>query len=68
MGFLVKCADIGYRHTRKEVMALVQSIARGKGIETTVSEGWWERFRQRHLGISLRIATPLSVARLMASD
>ena len=68
VGFLIKCARIGYPHTRKQVMALVQSIARGKGIETTVSEGWWEHFRQRHSGVSLRIAAALSVARLMASD
>ena len=68
VSFLIKCARIGYPHTRKQVMSLVQSIAKTKGIETTVSEGWWERFKRRHCEISLRIAAPLSVARVMASD
>ena len=58
----MKCVCIGYPHTRKQV---IQSIAREKGIETMVSQGWWDRFRQHHSEVSLRIATPLSVARLM---
>lgn len=50
-------------------MALVQAIVKEKGIETTVSsDGWWKRFKQRHSKISLRIAAPLSFARVMASD
>ena len=68
VSFLIKCARIGYPHTRKQVMALVQAIAKGKGIETTISDGWWERFKQRHSNITLRIAAPLSFARAMASD
>lgn len=39
-----------------------------KGINTVISEGWWERFKQRHSNISLRVAAPLSYARAMASD
>ena len=65
---LIKCARIGNPHTRKQVMALVQAIAEGKGIETTISDGWWERFKQRHSNITLRIAAPLSFSRAMASD
>ena len=68
VSLLIKCARIGYPHTRKQVMALVQAIAKGKGIETTISDGWWERFKQRHSNITLRIAAPLSFARAMASD
>ena len=68
VSFLIKCARIGYPHTRKQLMALVQAIAKGKGIETTISDGWWERFKQRHSNITLRIAAPLSFARAMASD
>ena len=45
VSFLVMCACIGYPHTRKQMMALVQVIVNEKGIETTVSDGWWERFQ-----------------------
>ena len=68
VSFLIKCARIGYPHTRKQVMALVQAIVKEKGIETTISDGWWERFKQRHPNLTLRIAAPLSFARAMASD
>ena len=68
VSFLIKCAGIGYPHTRKQIMALVQGITKAKGIETTISDGWWERFRQRHSEITLRVAAPLSFARAMASD
>ncbi len=68
VSFLVKCARIGYPHTRKQVMSLVQEIVNAKGIITTISDGWWERFKQRHPMITLRVAAPLSYARAMASD
>ena len=68
VSFLVKCARIGYPHTRKQVMSLVQSIVNGRGVKTTISDGWWERFRQRNPKITLRVAAPLSYARAMASD
>ena len=68
VSFLIKCARIGYPHTRKQIMALVQAIVKEKGIETTISDGWWERFKQRHPNLTLRIAAPLSFARAMASD
>ena len=48
VSFLLKCAHIGYPHTRKQVMTLVQEFVNDKGINTVISEGWWERFKQRH--------------------
>ena len=36
-------AKIGYAHTRKQIIALVQQIVESKGIETVVSSGGWER-------------------------
>ena len=68
VSFLVKCARIGYPHTRKQVMALVQEIVSEKGVCTIISEGWWQRFKQRHQNITLGIAAPFSYARAMASD
>ena len=66
--FLLEMAKIGYAHTRKQVIALVQQIVESKGISTVVSSGWWERYIKRHPQIALRVAVPLSMARAMASD
>ena len=66
--FLVEVAKIGYPHTKSQTLALVQQMVESKGIKTTVSNGWWERFIQRHSQLSLRAAVPLSLARAMATD
>ena len=66
--FLIRCARVGYPHTKKEVLAIVQRVVDGKGIECEVSNGWWERFCQRNPNVSLRSAVPLSLSRAMASD
>ena len=68
VSFLVQTARIGYPRTKKQVFALVQQIVDNKGIQTTITNGWWERFCQRHSNIALRSAVPLSYARAMATD
>jgi len=68
VNFLTKCAEIGYAHSLPQVLALVQQIVDHKGIATTVSYGWWQRFCQRNKGISLRTAASLSRVRAMATD
>ena len=62
VSFLVECAKIGYPHTRKQVIALVQEIINEKGIKSIISEGWWERFKSRHPLITLTVAAPLLYA------
>ena len=66
--FLMQSAKIGYPHTKKQVLLLVQQIITEKGIDANVSNGWWERFCQRHPSITLRAAVPFSLARAMATD
>ena len=66
--FLVQTARIGYPHTRKQVFSLVQQILDDKGIQTTITNGWWERFHHRHPNLTLRSAVSLSYVRVMASD
>ncbi len=66
--FLIQTAKIGYPHTKRQVLVLVQQMVDAKGIDTTISNGWWERFCKRHPKITLRAAVPLSLARAMASD
>lgn len=65
--FLIETAKIGYPHTKRQVLAVVQEMVDAK-ISTTVSNGWWERFSKRHPKITLRAAVPLSLARAIASD
>jgi len=68
IAFLIRCAAIGYPHTRYQIMAIVQEMLESKGIQTSISDGWWERFKKRHPEITLRVAAPLSFARAIASD
>ena len=51
--FLIRCAGIGYPHTRYQIMAIVQEMLEDKGIQTSILDGWWERFRKRHPEITL---------------
>ena len=65
--FLIKCASIGYPHTRKHVLSLVQEILQHKGMTVSVTNGWWERFSSRR-NLTLRAAVPLTYVRAMATD
>jgi hypothetical protein len=66
--FLTRCASIGYAKSRKEVLALVQAVLDSRGIQKTITNGWWESFRRRHPNLTLRAAVPLSLARAKATD
>ena len=66
--FLIGCASIGHPRTRKDVLCLVQEVMDAKGLRSTVSSGWWTRFRERHPDITQRSAVPLSLARAKATD
>ena len=68
VSFLLKCAEIGYAHTRPQVLSLVQRIVESKDISEHVSDSWWRRFQERHPILKLRTAMPLSMARGMAMD
>lgn len=66
--FLIKCADIGYPHTRAQALALAQQIVDQKGIKQIITFGWWQKFCQRHKNLTLRSAANLSIQRAMATD
>ena len=55
---------MGYPHTVSQVLGIVQQTVDLKGI----THVWWHRFCQRHSGISLGTAVPISMARVMATD
>ena len=66
--FLIRSAEVGYPHTKKQTFALVQQMLDKKGIEANVTNGLRERFKNRNPNITTRIAVPLSVARAKAGD
>lgn len=61
--FLLKCASIGYPHSRKEVIALVQRFCDSRDMNVQVTHGWWEKYCLRHPEISLRTTSALLYAR-----
>ena len=58
--FLLRCARTGYPHTRQQVIGIAQEIVNSKDMEVVVTNGWWERFLQRHPYLTLQTAVPLS--------
>ena len=58
--FLLRCANIGYPHSRKQVLAIVQNVVDAKGKNVSVTCGWWDVFCKRHSALSLRMAEQLS--------
>ena len=66
--FLVGCASVGFARSGQQVLQLVQEVVNRKGYNVQVSHGWWESFRRRHPNLLLRIASPLSYARVVGSD
>ncbi len=66
--FLIGCAEVGYPKSVREVRAYVDSMLADKYHVDSfhVSHGWWERFRQRHKQLSLRMGESLSHKRAIA--
>ena len=66
--FLLESASIGYPKSRLQVIAMVQQLLNERGIQRTVTHGWWESFCHRHPNVTLRTTAPLSLHRAKASD
>jgi hypothetical protein len=66
--FLLRCAEIGYPHTISQILGIVQQLVNYKGISKKVTQGWWQKFAQRHKEVTLRSAVPLSMIRAKAMD
>ena len=65
--FLVNCAKIGYARTRSQVMEIVQQCLMMRGLEITVTHGWWESFCRRHPELKLRTGERLAYIRMVSS-
>ena len=66
--FLVECARFGFPRTRKQVIAIAQSVASQRHSGVEVSSGWWQSFRHRHPEIVLRNPEALSRARYISQS
>ena len=53
-GFICRCARIGYAKTKKEILAIVEATLASKGKHVSLSNGWWDSFRERHSYLTLR--------------
>ena len=65
--FLLRSADIGYGHTRNEVLTIVSQLLAHKGVERAVTNGWWNKFLCRHPQLRTQTPATLSVSRARAS-
>ena len=66
--FLSSAASIGYAHSKKEVITIVETVLSSKGKTKSVSSGWWESFVKRHSQLCIRKAEKVTYARLQATD
>ena len=66
--FLVEAAKIGYPRTCQQAIAIAQEIADKKGIDSTVTKGWWQSYCARFPQLTLRSSVPLTKARHRATD
>lgn len=55
-GFLKQCSNIGYGKTKRDVLQIVESAAKEKGVlrKSRISDGWFCRFLERQPSFSLR--------------
>ena len=66
--FLLHAAKMGYAKTRKEVLNIASAMMQKRGIDKTVTHGWWNRLTCRHPLLTLRTPATLSHARARASS
>ena len=68
--WLEGCAEVGCAKNIKDVRAVVGAIlAKQMGVEcSSVSHGWWDRFRKRHPHLRLRAGEALAYRRAIAAS
>lgn len=67
--FLIGCANVGYARSRKQIIATVESyLLNIKGVQVTLTNGWWEKFQKRHPVLTVRTAERLAYCRSIAAD
>ena len=63
--YLTSTSKTGYGKTRRQVMNIVQHVAKEKGvlIKAQISSGWFRRFKERQPKLSLRKGDSMAVVR-----
>ena len=66
--FLQQYSSVGYGKTRKDAMALAQSVAESKGVlrKERISQGWFHRFLGKQEGLVLRHSNSTAHSRMNA--
>ena len=67
MQFLLGCSYTGFAKIRKKILVIVQSVVQ-KGINVTLTNGWWDSFRKRRPSLSLKYLKQLSYVRAMCTS
>ena len=67
--YLIESCKVGYGKTRRQVKAIVESVAADKGVlrKSRISDGWWKKFLARHPTLSLRSGDATGHARMKAT-
>ena len=66
--FLLHAAKMGYPKTRKELLNITSAMMEKRGIDKTVTHGWWNRLTCRQPLLTLRMPATLSHVRARASS
>ena len=68
--YLIKCSQIGYGKTRRQVLQIVEktTILKGIKLEKHVTDGWYRRFKQRLPLITIRRGDPYATIRANCSN
>ena len=64
--YLLKCSDMGYGKTRRDVCCIVEAYLKRKGSlqGERVSNGWWEKFLRRNPALRLRMGDSTAGVRM----
>jgi len=69
--FLVETAKAGYGKSRQQVKAIAENVAQDKGVlgaDEHISDGWYCRFMERQVNLSLRKGDPIANVRMDCLD
>lgn len=68
--YLTTTSKAGYGKTRRQVMNIVQCVAKEKGVlrKERISSGWFRRFKVRKPKVSLRKGDSMAVVRFQCTD
>ena len=66
--YMKHCAKVGYGRTRRDVLCIVESTAKERGVlhSSHISGGWWHRFLERQADLFLKQGDSTALVRMDA--